>query len=49
VDRALADAVAGRERPLEPQREMTSAEEFLAVVARSEGIAALGNLPIFTD
>lgn len=42
VDRALAEAVAGRERPLQTQREGASAEEFLAGLARSEGIAALG-------
>ena len=42
LDRALADAVAGRERPLQTRRESTSAEEFLTAVARSEGIAALG-------
>ena len=42
VDRALADAVAGRERPRQAQRAETSAEEFLAVLARLEGIAELG-------
>ena len=38
VDRALADAVAGRERPRQAQREETSAEEFLAVLARLEAL-----------
>lgn len=42
IDRALADAVAAREPPLQTRRERTSAQEFLAVLARSEGIAALG-------
>lgn len=42
VDQALADALTAGERPLQTRSERTSAEEFLAVVARSEGIAALG-------
>ena len=42
IDRVLADAVAAREPPLQTRRERTSAQELLAVLARSEGIAALG-------
>ncbi len=42
VDRALEDAVAEQGRPLQTRREETSAEEFLALAARSGGIAELG-------
>ncbi len=42
VDRVLAEAVAAREPPLQTRRERTSAQEFLASLARAEGIAALG-------